>query len=183
VNINSITITGDGTLSAISDSQTDINAIGIYAADITINIDGGTVNATSSGSANRENQGIYCSTLIVDNGTVNATANTTAYRSVGIFAFNDMIINNGIVNAVSLCEGSGSMGVYSARLKVNGGTLITQGNVYAFFPHYNLTLPASYTYWTNTIASNPGGTGTTYPSGAAFENNNSYKYVKIEEIS
>ena len=72
--------------------------------------------------------------------------------------------NGGIVTIKS-----GTVEAYSMYGQALSGTTDTGG----------IILPATYTYWTNTVNSNPGGSGTNVPPDAPFNNNASIKYVKI----
>jgi hypothetical protein len=99
-----------------------------------------------------------------------------------------LTINSGAVVATGKSASGGSVGINaSSSVIINGGTVEAKGETRALStPTINTT---AYTYWTNTTAADPGGTGTLFfgaggipilGSGAAFSYSASDKFVKIE---
>jgi hypothetical protein len=70
-------------------------------------------------------------------------------------------------------------GTPNSVLVISGVQGATLGAIGGIGTGATITLPAAYKWWTNTVNSDPGGEGTSYP-GTPFVNSNEYKYVKIE---
>ena len=113
---------------------------------------------------------------MANSGVINITVGDKGVSSTGIQT-NNLILNNGLINVVS--NGSSGVGI-RAIFTLNGGTVVTQGGESALRLGDSITLPDSYTYWTNTIASATGAIKKTYPQDGAFFNSDKYKYIKIE---
>jgi hypothetical protein len=196
-----LVIGGSGTLNASgtggSNGRTGIGGGGDQpCGDITIN--SGEINAEGydgAGIGSGRGSGPInnlAGRITINGGTVNAT--TTEWgAAIGGGRGSDggtIIINGGDVRAEATGRGNGIGSSYGVG-NPNGGTIIINGGTVVSIAAYSasfgkfgsgadpvISLPATYRWWANTTNSDPGGAGTTFP-GTAFNNSDTYKYVKI----
>ena len=159
-------------------------AFKIVGGDITLNITG-TNTFKSIYSGINWSAGIDCNPgalSIGGTGTLNAeSANGSICR--GIFGNGSIALTGATVNVTAIGSGV-SYGIHSqtGSIIISGGTLTAQGSSRAIGNLSQITLPASYTYWTSaTLPYTPTGSGITYPNGSnpAFSNTSPPRYVKI----
>ncbi|MCL2004513.1 MAG: autotransporter adhesin family protein, partial [Oscillospiraceae bacterium] len=147
----SLTITGDGKLSAVAGKTTGSgnNSIGIYAPSLTM--EGGILYATGNGPAGGD--------------------------SIGLSAAASLTVNGGMLYATGGGKdgpvAGNSIGINTPSLTVNGGMMESIGYDSALNSS-PIMLPESYTYWTNDEPKAPEkiitsqlltGTGTLYYDG------------------
>ncbi|MCL2010783.1 MAG: hypothetical protein FWG71_09625, partial [Synergistaceae bacterium] len=163
----SLSITGDGKLSAVAGKTTNNGkSIGIYAPSLTM--EEGILYATGNGPAGGDSIGLVAASLTVNGGMLYATGGGRDGAAAG-----------------------NSIGINTPSLKVSGGVLESVGYDNAL-NNASITLPESYTYWTNDEPEPPAkiitsqllaGTGTLYydgpGSGEPYVWEQSQKYVKI----
>ena len=182
-----ITVTGDGTLNAIGGSSAAGSvSYGIESANLTM--DSGAVNAMGGASAGGS-YGIYTGTIVANGGTLNAQgASAASGYSLGIDALN-LTVDGTLVKATAGTASEGSFGIWIrtyGSAQFDSGTLEAAGNSAALslstYPALLLTLPPAYTYWTNVTPVDPGGAGTAFPGGAAYNYTGSEKYLKFTTL-
>jgi len=102
---------------------------------------------------------------------------------------NELTINGGELNVSASAPSDRldmCMGINASRVVINDGTIAIKSDG-IILSSLSITLPSSYTYWTNTVKIDPGGKGTTYPGGDPFVFDDkllaSYRYVKIQTVT
>jgi hypothetical protein len=117
----SITITGDGSLTAIGGTATNSNSYGIYSKNGDVIISDGYITATG-GWAKYWSIGITSSNIEITGGNVAATGGSANY-SYGIFAAFDIDISGSIITA------TGGTGISATRrFDISGGNITATGN-------------------------------------------------------
>ena len=207
-----IIFTGDGALSAISESGEAGGkaSIGINGTT-TITVDmaeGGTINAygLDNGISSRQS----CS-MIMKNGVVNASARNGyainlswsievsggVVNAIGLgstaggIRIHQIDLDGGVIHASARGSSSDSHGIFTDKISIRGGALTAEGGASAAYIGYGSISVSGvygpYRYWLNEAPGIEGAKVYTYPDDGQLiytsNQNGMYKYLKIEPLT
>ncbi|MCL1790625.1 MAG: protein kinase [Peptococcaceae bacterium] len=163
------------------------SSVGLWSQSNDMTVSGtGVLRVSGANTNNYASQGISATSLTLNGATLIASGGT-GNLSYGVSFESALTINSGSLTATGSTASVQSFGIRSMKattVSVNGGTMSAQGNTRAIeFPNTTGTVSTgstSYTYWTNTSASDPGGAGLRVPSDNAYSYNNTHKYVRFK---
>ncbi|MBR2131232.1 MAG: hypothetical protein IJ955_01625 [Oscillospiraceae bacterium] len=121
---STVSITGNGTLTATGGTATTGDSSGIYANG-SVSIEDGTVEATG-GTARNNSFGIYTDgSVSISGGTVTATSSTTSSASYDIYAQYDVNISGGTVTATDgTANYNNTVGIRAGNnMNISGGSV------------------------------------------------------------
>jgi uncharacterized repeat protein (TIGR02543 family) len=181
---------GTLTLQGFSWTTSASTALTVVGQSVALDIKDNSENSFVSSNNVWNSYGINFTfnTVITGDGILNAFSGDSSGISCGIVAMDNLAIDGVdiFVNAIAGVGTVESFGIYfdddiSYGLTISDGTVVAQGETSAISISH-ATLPVAYTYWTNTVTSDPNTAGTLYyPDNGelSYVYDTNTRYVKI----